>query len=571
MMRCLLLAILLLATGCAQRGAEPSNVSVAAVPRVQVTASRVGLVVSDSPIASAVGARVLAKGGNAVDAAVATAFALAVTWPEAGNIGGGGFMLVAGPDQEPVAIDYRETAPAVATVDMYTPGENRYRARHVGVPGTVAGLTLAHERLGTLPWADLVRPAVALARDGFEIDAALADSINAVLSGPASTELARVYGKPGGGAWVAGDTLALPDLAETLDAIARSGASGFYEGDVAEALTSFMAGNGGLVTADDLADYEAKEREPTRTIAFGHEIFGMPPPSSGGVTVGLILRQVEALDPDPRARFDARTIHLLAESMRRAFHQRALHLGDPDFGRMPMNTLLGPELAVLLADSIDPDHATPSETLSPAIPLANESPDTTHFSVIDANGLAVANTYTLEESWGSRTIAPGLGFVLNNEMGDFNWVAGRTTRGGAIGTEANLIAPGKRPLSSMSPTLVMRDGRVVGVTGSPGGRTIINTTALILLNVFAFDMPPVDAVAAPRFHHQWLPDRIVMERPHGVVDWPQPDLLEAMGHAVEVRNSPQGSAHTIWWDDDSAAYFGIADYRRRGAANAPAE
>ena len=574
-MRRPLILLLVLILGC-QTAAPPATREAVTEPTparsVQTVRSNAGLVVSDSPIASAVGADILRRGGNAVDAAIATAFALAVTWPEAGNIGGGGFMLIAGPDIQPVAIDYREAAPAAATADMYTPGENRHRPRHVGVPGTVEGLGLAYARFNSvsMPWPVLIEPAIKLARDGFEIDAALADSLNGVLNDPEthnSPELAefrRVFGHPDGREWRAGDRLVQPDLARTLEEISTG--DGFYRGRIANELAAFMEEHDGLITADDLARYSAQERQPTRTAAFDHDVLGMPPPSSGGVCVGLILQQCEALGIGGRDGFDATAIHLIAESMRRAFHQRALYLGDADFARVPLNTLTGEALPRILAESIDPERATPSESLEPAIPLADESPSTTHFSVIDANGMAVANTYTLEQSWGSRVIVPGLGFVLNNEMGDFNWTPGRTTRGGAIGTEANIIEPYKRPLSSMSPTLVMKDGRVVGITGSPGGRTIISTTALILLNVLAFDLSPESAVEMPRFHHQWLPDVIVLERPAGIIDWPVPDLLEAMGHAVDVRDTPQGSAHTIWWDADAASYVGIADFRRGGAA-----
>lgn len=551
------------------------GVGVGEAGRVQVERSTSGLVVSDSPIASRIGADVLADGGNAVDAAVATAFAMAVTWPEAGNLGGGGFMLVAPADADVRFIDYRETAPAASTIDMYTPGENRHRARHAGVPGTVAGLALAHEQMGTQPWRDLVRPAVELARDGFEVDAALAESLNDVLldeetrTSPELAELRRVYGKPGGGAWSAGDVLTLPDLAETLETIANEGPAGFYEGAVAESLAAFMAESNGLITAEDLANYEAKEREPIRFAFRGHDVYGAPPPSSGGVTTALILQMLETFDLENAERYDPETIHLMAEAMRRAFHQRALELGDPDFVDLPIDRLTSAAFARELAATIDPNHATPSTALEPAIPLAEEPNSTTHFSVIDEDGMAVANTYTLEQAWGSRVIPDGLGFVLNNEMGDFNWVPGRTTRGGAIGTAPNVIAPGKRPLSSMAPTIVMRDGEVVLVTGSPGGRTIINTVACLVLNVLAFEMSPAEAVAAPRMHHQWLPDVLRLETPGE--DGPHAaaaDALKAMGHTIEFSEQ-QGSAHTIWVDVETGLQVGVADYRRGGLAASP--
>lgn len=535
---------------------------------VKAARSQAGMVVSDSPIASQVGADILEHGGNAVDAAIATAFAMAVTWPEAGNVGGGGFMLVASPDgSPPICIDYREVAPGASTADMYMPGENRHHPRHAGVPGTVAGLALAHQKYGKLPWKSLVLPAVVLARDGFIVDAVLADSLNAALdndearTSPHLAELTRVYGKPGGERWQAGDTLTLPDLANTLQAIADHGRDGFYRGEVARLIAEGMTAGGGIITEQDLIDYEAKTRPATHVTYRGHDIYGMPPPSSGGISIALALQILEPLNLRDQPRFSPRNIHLIAEAMRRAFHQRALHLGDSDFVEVPMDRLMSRELADELRASIDPSAATPSESLQPVIPLADEAPSTTHFSVIDADGMAVANTYTLEENWGSRVIMPGTGVVLNNEMGDFNWTPGRTTRFGPIGTPANVIEPGKRMLSSMAPTIVMKDGKPVLITGSPGGRTIINTALCIVLNVVEFEMSPAEAVAAPRMHHQWLPDVMVLEDRGVSYDVAE---LEAMGHRVDVRDAPQGSAHTIAVDGNT--YLGLADDRRGGEA-----
>ncbi|MEL7237358.1 MAG: gamma-glutamyltransferase [Planctomycetota bacterium] len=506
-----------------------------------------GVVVSVSPPATQVGANVLAGGGNAVDASIATAFALAVTWPEAGNIGGGGFMLVAEPDRRPYCIDYRETAPATATTGMYTPGEDRHTPKHVGVPGTVAGLHLAHEKHGTVPWNQLVQPAVDLARDGFVVDAFLAESLNAVLRDNPPAELTRVYGKPGGEAWQDGDRLVLPELAETLQRIADNGPDGFYHGETADQLTAFMKQTDGIITRDDLASYEAVEREATQYRFRGHDVWGAPPPSSGGISVGLALEQLEGFD---LKRGSPQTYHLVAEVLRRAFHYRALYLGDPDFATPPPTPALQP---------IDAERATPSASLTPALPLRQESPSTTHFSVIDAAGMAVANTYTLEQSWGSRQIAPGTGFVLNNEMGDFNWVPGRTTAGGAIGTPANLIAPGKRPLSSMSPTIVTRDDDIALITGSPGGRTIISTVLGIVVNYLALDLSPAESVQAGRLHHGWFPDVIRIERSLAV----HAEELRAMGHVVELVDR-QGSAHSIFVEDGKPV--GVADARRGGLA-----
>ena len=531
----LTLVLLLVAGGCAsQRQTE----------RVEDA----GVVVSQTPAASRVGADVLEQGGNAVDAAIATAFALAVTWPEAGNLGGGGFMLVVEPgDDSPKVIDYREMAPAAATVDMYTPGEDRHTPRHVGVPGTVAGLFLAHERHGTRPWRELVAPSVALARDGFEVDDVLADSINSVLGDGPPAELARVYGKPGGGEWTAGDRMVLPELATVLQRIADDGPAGFYEGETAEQVVSFMAETDGIITADDLRNYASVVRDATRATFRGYDVWGPPPPSSGGLSVGIALKLLEPFDLEPNT---PQTYHLMAEALRRAFHYRAAYLGDPDFGA----TAPTPRV-----DAIDPERATPSELLTPLMEIEPESPSTTHFSVVDANGMAVANTYTLEESWGSRQIAPGTGVVLNNEMGDFNWTPGRTTRGGEIGTPANVIAPGKRPLSSMTPTVVTRDGRLVLVTGSPGGRTIISTVLCVLVNRLALDMTPEESVAAPRLHHGWLPDALRIEP--GLERYAE--ALREMGHRVQVIGR-QGSAHSIFVEDGKVV--GVADPRRGGVA-----
>lgn len=569
-----LLAAVVLLTGCAVERVETSP-QPSLQNTVQVVRSLNGAVVSDSPAASKIGAEMLAQGGNAVDAATATAFALAVAWPEAGNLGGGGFMLVLEPGGDrPDAIDYRETAPAAATADMYVPGENRHHARHVGVPGTVSGLAEAHRRYGQLPWQRVVAPAAQLARDGFVVDEYLARSINRVMEqlddddAAQVAELKRIYGKPDGTPWHAGDRLVLPELAATLDTIAADGPETFYKGAIAENFAVGMQRLGGIITTQDLEAYQTKHREATLTRYRGYDVYGMPPPSSGGVSVGLMLQMLEPFDLRDHPRDGVRNRHLIAEVMRRAFHQRALHLGDTDFVTVPAELLQGdPAFARQLAATIDPDRATPSTVLTPRIKLANEPPSTTHFSVVDADGMAVSNTTTLEQSWGSRVILPGLGFVLNNEMGDFNWVEGRTTTGGAIGTAANVIAPGKRMLSSMSPTIVAKDGRAVLVTGSPGGRTIINTVLGIVLDVCEYGLSVEQAVQNPRMHHAWLPDVLRLEAGgrEGELDELASDL-RAMGHEVEVRNGPQGSAHTIYFNATTGQTISVADYRRGGRA-----
>ena len=528
-----------------------------------------GMVVAVSPPAVEVGAQVLKDGGTAVDAAVAVALAMAVTWPEAGNIGGGGFMMVhPGPGEEPACIDYRETAPAAARRDMFRLGESRFSRKISGVPGTVAGLALAHEKYGKLPWKRLVTPAVQLAAEGFEVDASLAGSLNRVLQDKASQdfpEMLRVFSNPEGRPWKAGDRLTQPDLARTLAAIAERGPAGFYQGEVAEKLVAEMKAGDGIITLDDLAAYRAKIRRPIHGTFRGYDVYGPPPPSSGGICVVQMLNVLERFDLKSQGRYSAKTLHLIIEAMRRAFLDRARYLGDADFIDIPAH-LTTQEYAARLAAGIDPSRATRSEDLAADLPLVSEGDSTTHFSVVDGSGMAVSNTYTLEYSFGSRVVVRGAGFLLNNEMGDFNWKAGHTDNRGNIGTQANLIMPGKRMLSSQSPMLVARDGKVRLVTGSPGGRTIINTSLCVVLNVLEFEMPLDEAVAAPRLHHQWLPDLVRFEGAGDAKYREALDTLRAMGHKVSPQPVEQGDAHSIWIDPATGTYHGVADDRRGGAA-----
>ena len=526
-----------------------------------------GMVLCSSDLACDVGARVLAKGGNAVDAAVATAFAMAVTYPAAGNIGGGGFMVVHGKAGS-TAFDFRERAPLKSTPTMYLDSAGNISRRMTatgylapGVPGTVRGLALAHRRFGRLPWAQLVKPAADLAR-GFVLSDALARSINREVSRPMQPYPASVaaYGKPGGGLWTSGDTIRLTDLARTLDAIASGGADAFYRGWIADSIAADMARNGGLISKADLAAYAAKERVPVRSTYRGYTVHGMAPPSSGGVANALMLNVLERWNLRAQDRWSPRTLHLTTEAMRLAFFDRARHLGDPDFVQVPVARLTSKQYAAQLARRIDSTRATPSISLdSSMITIAEtESEETTHISVVDASGMAVALTYTLEGGFGSHVVASGTGILLNNEMGDFNKKPGYTSLGGDIGTAANLIAPGKRMLSSMSPTIVTRNGQLVMVTGSPGGRTIINTVANILVNVLEYGMDARAAVDAPRYHHQWLPDTVGFESnaiPDSTVQ-----VLRSMGHAVRVRGG-QGDAHTILFDAKRRVFVGANDFR----------
>jgi len=523
-----------------------------------------GMVVSDSSAASAVGVRILQRGGNAVDAAVATAFALAVTFPQAGNIGGGGFMMIAsGRAAEVVCIDYRETAPAASTAEMFAQRKSRLGHKIGGVPGTVRGLALAHQRYGNLPWNELLRPAIRLAEKGFPLNAPLAASLNKLLTKSGEfEELRRVFAKADGAAWHAGDRLIQKDLSRTLRRIAERGPDAFYLGSIAEQMVAEMKAGGGLITRADLAGYEAKVRRPIHGTYRGHDIYGPPPPSSGGICLVQSLNVLENFDLRGHGRRSSQAMHLMIETMRRAFCDRARHIGDGDFVKIPAH-LTTKAYAKKLAGAIDVSAATPSAALAPEIELASEGTSTTHFSIVDSSGMAVSNTYTLEQSYGSRVVVRGAGFLLNNEMGDFNWRPGRTDRKGAIGTDANTIAPGKRMVSSQTPVIILRDGKPFMVTGSPGGRTIINTVLCVIVNVLEFDMDLAAATAAPRLHHQWFPDRTRFEGADRR-EWAEAvATLGGLGHIVE-RKGAQGAANSIMVKDGS--YIGVADTRRAGAA-----
>ncbi|MBE39730.1 MAG: gamma-glutamyltransferase [Acidobacteria bacterium] len=523
-----------------------------------------GVVVSRSVEASNVGAAILEQGGNAVDAAIATGFALAVTYPSAGNIGGGGFMLVHPNDgRDPAFVDYREKAPLASTEDMYIDGGSRKNHRWVGVPGTVAGFVLAHEQFGTLPWEDLVMPSVRLAEDGFVLKS-LAQGLNRAVERSENDEFKRVYGKGGGTQlWQASDRLVLSDLGSTLRRIARWGNDGFYVGETADLLVTEMVRGDGYITQNDLSSYAAVIREPIRTTFRGNEIFSAPPPSSGGIALTIMLGILENFDLKSKGRWAPETVHLIIESMRRAYADRARHLGDSDFVEIPGH-LTTKGYARELAASIDPRHATMSEKLGPKLTEVEESPETTHYSVIDRTGMAVSNTYTLEQGYGSGVVVTGAGFLLNNEMGDFNRNPGVTSRQGSIGTPANLIVAEKRMLSSMTPTIASRDGKVVMVTGSPGGRTIINTVLNVTLNILEFKMSLRDAVDAPRLNMQWFPDRVGFQ---GFDDPVFTDLvkqLTVMGH--RVTGGGGGDANSILVKD--GLFIGAADSQNGGASAA---
>jgi gamma-glutamyltranspeptidase/glutathione hydrolase len=524
--------------------------------------ARHGMVVSVSAPGTEVGVEILKKGGNAVDAAVATAFALAVTYPAAGNIGGGGFMMVHPVKGDPICIEYRETAPAAAHKTMYGKDDSWYSHKAVGVPGTVRGMALAHQRFGKLTWKELVMPAVKLAEEGFIIDDSLASSLNWVVGGSSEfPELQRVFGKAGAANWRAGDRFVQKDLGKTLRLIAEQGPDAFYKGEIADKFAAEMKAGKGLITKDDLAAYQAHARTPIHGTYRGFDIYGPPPPSSGGTCLVEMLNILETFDLKKQGRFSAETLHVMIEAMRRAYCDRARHLGDPSFTKIPPH-LLTKEYARELAKGIDLKKATPSEALAKDIPLAREGDNTTHFSVVDKDGMAVSNTYTLERSYGSRVVVKGAGFVLNNEMIDFNWQPGVTDRSGTIGTVPNQIAPGKRMLSSQTPTIVAKNGKVLLVTGSPGSRTIINTVLCVVVNVIDFDMDIRAAVDAPRLHHQWFPDSARFEGTHEYRA--AVEKLKLMGHSI--GGTRQGDAHSIWIDPKTGVIYGAADQRISGKA-----
>lgn len=544
----------------------------AQTPTVQedVVQSKTGVVVSASTYASDVGAEILRKGGNAVDAAVATAFALAVTYPSAGNIGGGGFMIIRRPNGETITIDYREKAPLASTQTMYLNKSGEidrgltaagYLAP--GVPGTVRGLETAHKKFGKLPWKTVVMPAVRLAEEGFVISDSLARGLNREVSGSMSKFPASVaaYGKPDGGQWQSGDKIVLKDLGKTLRAIATDGPDAFYKGWIADLIEADMKANGGIITKKDLAEYQAAVRQPVKGNYKGYEIISMPPPSSGGVALIEMLNILENFDLKKNGRYSPQNIHLMIEAMRRGFLDRARFLGDPDFTEIPISKLISKDYAKTLAADIKLERSSSSIELGKDIVtkiIPTESDETTHFSVYDKDGMAVSNTYTLEGGYGSHVVVKGAGFLLNNEMGDFNKKPGETNTRGDIGTPANLIAPGKRMLSSMTPTIVTKDGKVVIVTGSPGGRTIINTVFCIVLNVIEFGMDGRQAVDAPRMHHQWLPDTITLEKES--ISEADLEILKKMGHNIRQQGQ-QGDGNTIIVDPKSKIAFGINDKR----------
>jgi gamma-glutamyltranspeptidase / glutathione hydrolase len=532
--------------------------------------ARHGMVVTQEAAASRVGLNILKRGGNAVDAAVAVGFALAVTLPRAGNLGGGGFMLIHRADlNQTIAIDYRETAPAATTKDVFLdangqadPFKSRYSGLAIGVPGTVAGLELAWRKYGSgkFSFADLIAPSIALARQGLIVDDDVVDSLplaaKALSSHPSSS---RIYLRPGGSIPQTGDHLALDDLAATLEAIAAKGPAGFYAGPVAQKIVEAVNTAGGRMTIEDLANYHAVERQPVRGTYRGYEVVSMPPPSSGGAHIVEILNILEGFPLAAQGLNSVASLHQMAEAEKLAYADRAAWLGDPDFVKIPLAGLISKAYAEHLRSLIGTDRARPAADIRPGEPQRYESDQTTHFSIVDHDGNAVANTYTLNLPYGSGLVAEGTGVLLNNELDDFAAKPGAANAYGLTGGDANAPGPARRPLSSMSPTLVFKDGKLLMATGSPGGSTIISTVLQIILNVVDHGLNVAEAENAPRAHDQLWPDELRIER--GM----SPDtirLLEAMGHKVVLRDA-MGSANTIVRTPDGELE-GASDLRQRG-------
>jgi gamma-glutamyltranspeptidase / glutathione hydrolase len=532
--------------------------------------ARHGMVVTQEAAASRVGLDILKRGGNAVDAAVAVGFALAVTLPRAGNIGGGGFMLIHRADRnETIAIDYRETAPAATTKDVFLdangeadPFKSRYSGLAIGVPGTVAGLELAWRKYGSgkFSFADLIAPSIALAHQGLTVDDDVADSLplaaRALMSHPSS---ARIFLRADGSVKQAGDRIALDDLATTLEAIAANGATGFYSGPVAQKIVDAVQAAGGRMTTADLANYRAAERQPVGGTYRGYTVVSMPPPSSGGAHIIEILNILEGFPLSEQGLNSATSLHEMAEAEKLAYADRAAWLGDPDFVKIPLAGLTSKAYAEHLRAFILPDHARPAADIRPGEPQRYESDQTTHFSIVDSDGDAVANTYTLNLPYGSGLVAEGTGVLLNNELDDFAAKPGAANAYGLLGGDANAPGPMKRPLSSMSPTLVFKDGKLVMATGSPGGSRIITVVLQVIVNVIDHGLNVAEAENAPRAHDQLFPDELRVERG---ISLDTVRLLEAMGHKV-VLGEAMGSANTIVRAPDGEL-SGASDLRQRG-------
>ncbi|NRA55902.1 MAG: gamma-glutamyltransferase [Gammaproteobacteria bacterium] len=527
-----------------------------------------GMVATQEALASQIGVDILAAGGNAVDAAVAIGYALAVTLPRAGNLGGGGFMMIyLAKEQKTIALDYREIAPAQAARDMFLDQDgnadsklSRFHGLAVGTPGTVMGMEVALNKYGTMKRSQVMQPAIDLAANGIVVTADLASSLKKMAKrlGKWPSSQAIFY-KADGGFYQPGERLVQSDLAASLKLIAAQGAAGFYAGYVANSISNTVQQAGGVLSTKDLANYRVMERQPVIGNYRGYQVASMPPPSSGGIHLVQMLNMLEQFPISEMGHNSSATIHTMAESMRRAYADRSKYLGDPDFVKVPVAALTNKNYAKDLAAQINPNKVTLSTDVAPGKLAPYESNETTHYSIIDQYGNAVSNTYTLNFSYGSGLVAAGTGILLNNEMDDFSAKPGTPNAYGLIGGEANAVAPLKRPLSSMTPTIVLKDGVPFLVTGSPGGSRIITTTLQVILNVIDHQMNIAEASAAPRIHHQWLPDYLRIER--GI----SPDtvkLLTQKGHQIKVKQA-MGSTQTIMLNQQG--YFGASDPRRPSA------
>jgi gamma-glutamyltranspeptidase/glutathione hydrolase len=535
-----------------------------------------GMVASTSRIASEVGVDVMKQGGNAVDAAIAVAFALAVTYPAAGNLGGGGFMMIRMRDGRTTAIDYREMAPAAATRNVYIgksgnliegEGSSTVGYRAAGVPGTVAGMDMALNKYGSgkLKWDQAIEPARRLAAEGFPLSHSLARSLMG------SDDLLGLYADSkkiflkNGNFYKAGDVLRQPELAATLERLQKNGSSEFYRGRTAELIADDMKRHSGLITLDDMRNYVPKERVPLRSTYRGYEVISMPPPSSGGAVLIEMLNILEGYDMNKLGWSSSERYHLTAEAMRRAFADRAEYMGDTDFVKVPIAGIIDKTYAVKQRSSINAQKASTSTQIRAGQPTGYESEETTHFTVVDADGNVVSNTYTLNGGFGSGVVASGTGVLLNNEMDDFAAKPGTPNAYGLIQGENNAVAPRKRPLSAMTPTFVMRkDGTLWFAIGSPGGPTIINTVLQVVTNVVDYGMTIQQAIDAPRIHHQWLPDELVYE-PFGLSTDTQ-QALEAKGHKLTPRPRYMGDAQGVMIEEKTGIRLGASDPRNDGAA-----
>jgi len=546
---------------------KSSDVAILAGQRALPVVGKEAMAVTSHALATEVAYEILKNGGNAVDAAVAAGFALAVTQPRSGNIGGGGFMMYSptGSD-EVVAIDYREKAPSSASRDMFLNGDgeannslSRFSHLSSGVPGTVAGFILVLEKYGTYSLPQVLKPAIKLAKEGFILPSRFINGVRArqqfLSKWPASKNM---FFKSDGSSYELGDLFKQPDLAKTLQRISDKGMAGFYQGKTAQLIADEMQRNGGLITLDDLANYQAVERKPIQGTYRGYDIYSMSLPSSGGVHVIQMLNMLEAYPISEYGHNSAKTIHIMSETMRRAYADRARYLGDGDFVEVPLEGLSSKQYANELNQTIDKNKATPSVKISAGNPMPYESDETTHFSIVDKYGNVVSNTYTINFSYGSGIVVKGAGFLLNNEMDDFSAKPGSPNGYGLIGGEANKIVGNKRMLSSMTPTIIKKNGHNFMATGSPGGSRIITTTLQVIMNVIDHNMNIQSAVNAPRMHHQWLPDEIRVEQGFSVDTL---TILERMGHKISLKPSMGGIQSLLISSEDGLVY-GAPDPRQ---------